>query len=237
MATLDAVAGRVTCASALILLLAFLAWRAGIEGISNLYVQSAYQEINRWSMPGHKDRGDEFTRVSQYLTESLRYSPHNTWSLEEMGTFQLRRMAVAADPALAVAAARSAYTQFRTTRSERPASPHPWANLALSKLYLDEQDEELFTALRRADELGPWEPAVQQTVILVGLAVWQKLVPEQRASVVRTMERAMLRNALKVTEIAKSFNRLDLLCAINNNKLKPEETCGRLTKQELRSNH
>jgi hypothetical protein len=236
MAAIGKFSGRAVSVGALILVLGCLAWKAGKEGISNFYVQSAHQEINRWETPGQRFRGDEWTRVMQYLTKSLHYSPNNAWSLEEMGTFQLRRMRAATDPALAMAAVRSANAHFHMTLIERPASPFAWANLALSKLYLDELDDELFAALRRADELGPWEPEVQQSVLFVGLAAWHKLGAAQQAAMVRTLERAVRRNAPKVTEIVKSFNRLDLLCAINNSELKMEGPCSRLQKSEPRSN-
>lgn len=235
MAAIGGQSGRVACAGALILVLACLIWKAGKEGISNFYVQSANQEIKRWETPGNRLRGDEWARVMRYLTQSLRYSPVNAWALEEMGAFQLRGMHAATDPALAMAAARSAKTQFHMTLIERPTSPFTWANLALSKLYLDELDDELFAALAHADELGPWEPVVQQSVIFVGLAAWHKLGPAQRAAMVRTLERAVQRNAPKVMEIVNSFNRLDLLCAINYSKLKIEETCARLQKSKPRS--
>lgn len=230
MAAIGKLSRRAVCAGALILVLGCLAWKAGKEGIAQFYVQSAHQEINRWATSGQRFRGDEWARVMQYLSESLRYSPNNAWSLEEMGTFQLRRMRAATDPALAVAAVRSANAHFHMTLRERPASPFAWANLSLSKLYLGELDDELFAALRHADELGPWEPEVQQTVLFVGFAAWHKLGAAQRAAMVRTLERAVQRNAASVTEIVRSFNRFDLLCAINNSKLKLEETCGRVQK-------
>jgi len=223
---------RAIYAGALILILGCLAWKAGKEGISNYYVEAAHQEIGRWATPGQRFRGDEWARVNQYLSESLRYSPNNAWSLEEMGAFQLRRMRAATDPVLATALARSANADFHLALIERPTSPFTWANLALSKLYLDELDDELFAALRHADELGPWEPEIQQSVLFVGLAVWHKLGTAQRAELVRTLERAMRRNAQRVTEIVKTFNRFDLLCGLNNARQKIERPCGRLQKSE-----
>lgn len=220
MAAINKLSGRNVVTCALILVLGCLAWTAGKEGISNYYVQLARQEIDRWAASGQRFRGDEWTRVVQYLTESLRYSPNNAWSLEETGSFELRRMRAATDPASAIAAARGANTHFHMALVERPTSPFAWANLALSKLYLDELDDELFAALRHADELGPWEPEVQQSVLFVGLATWHKLDAAQRAAMVRTMARAMRRDAPRVTEIVKSFNRLDLLCATDNNTMK-----------------
>jgi len=213
-------------------MLGCLAWKAGREGISSFYVEAAHKEINRWATPGQRFHGDEGARVLQDIRESLRYSPNSAWSLEEAGAFQLRRMRVARDPALATAAARSANSLFHLALIERPTSPFAWANLALSKLYLDELDDELFAALRHADELGPWEPEVQQSVLFVGLAAWHKLDAAQRAAMIQTLGRAVRRNASKVTEIIKTFDRFDLLCDLLGGRQEMQGPCSRLRKSE-----
>ena len=218
------------CAALLILLLGLLGYTAGKEGLSNFFAQSAHMEIERWSKPGERLRGDEGARVMQHLTQSLDYSPNNPWPLEELGTLQLRGMSAATDPQLAVAAARSANTDFRLALRQRPTSPFSWANFALSKLYVGEQDDELFRALGRAEELGPWEPEVQQAVIFVGLTVWNRLSPVQQAAVVRTMERGAQRNQGKIFEIAKTFNRVDLFCALSYSGSQGKEVCTQFSK-------
>lgn len=219
-----------TAAIALILLLGLFAYKAGKEGLSNFYVQSARMEIERWSKPGQTLRGDEGTRVMQYLAKSLDYSPYNPWTLEEAGTLQLRGMNALRDPQLAVAATRSANVSFRMALAQRPTSPFSWANFALTKLYLGEQDEELFRALERAEESGPWEPEVQQTVVFVGLAVWNRLNPAQQATVVRAMQRGARRNPGKIAEIAKTFDRIDLFCALSYSSSQGREACNPISK-------
>ena len=220
----------VAWSAALILLLLLLAFKAGKEGLSNFYVQSARQEVERWSKPGQRLRGDEGARVMQYLAQSLRYAPHNPWTLEELGTIQLRTIATATDPKLAVAAARSANVDFRMVLVERPTSPFAWANLALSKLYLNERDAELIQALQHAAELGPWEPGVQQTVIFVGFAVWNQLNPAQQAMVTLAMQRGARRDPGKIAAIAKSFDRIELFCAINSHVSQGREVCRQIKK-------
>jgi len=74
------------------------------------------------------------------------------------GYAAIARVGAAKDPQLAVAAMRSANTHFHLALVQRPASPFAWASLALTKLYLGEQDDELLQALQRAEELGPWSP-------------------------------------------------------------------------------
>jgi len=229
------VSTRILWAGALILLLLLLGFKAGQEGLSNFYAQSAHIEIERWSKPGQRMRGDEGARVMQYLAQSLAYSPGNPWPLEEMGTLQLRGMSAARDPKLAEATARSAMLNFRKALLERPTSPFAWANFALSKLYLGEQDDALFRALARADELGPWEPEVQQTVIFVGLTTWDRLSPAQQAAVVRTMQRGARRNPAKIAEIAKAFARIDLFCALDYSGKKDREICSQISQPGNRS--
>ena len=99
--------------------------------------------------------------------------------------------------------------------AQRPTSPFLWANLALTKLYLNEIDGELFAALRHADELGPWEPSSQQTILFVGLAVWQDLGPELQQQLLRTIQRGATHNPERFFEIVKSYRRFDLVCAID----------------------
>lgn len=227
--------GRLACAGALILLLLLLAFKAGTEGLSNFYVQSAQLEIERWSKPGQRYRAEDWTRVMQYLGESLRYSPRNPWPLEVMGTLQLRSMSAARDPQLAVAAARSANVDFRMALVQRPTSPFAWANIALTKLYLDQQDDELIHALQRAEELGPWKPEVQQVVIFAGLTLWNRLNQAQQAMVVQTMERGAQRNPGKIAEIAKTFNRVDLFCALRYSGSQGREICSQIDKSGKKS--
>ena len=221
---------RSVYAGALILLLGFLAFKAGQEGLSNFYAQSAQLEIERWAKPGRSLRGNEGARVTQYLGNSLHYSPDNPWPLELRGTLQLRNVSAAKDPRLAVAAARSANTDFHLALVQRPSSPFAWASLALTKLYLGEQDEELFRALARAEQLGPWEHEVQQTVVFVGLTVWNRLNPAQQATVVRAMNRGAQRNPGKIAEIARTFNRVDLFCALSYSVPKGREVCDSIGK-------
>ncbi len=221
---------REASAIALILLLGFLAFKAAKEGLSNFYAQSAHVEIERWSKSGQSLRGDEGARVMQYLGNSLHYAPENPWPLELMGTLQLRGVGAAKDPQLAVVAVRSANAAFHRALVQRPTSPFAWASLALTKLYLGEQDDELLQALQRAEELGPWEPEVQQTVVFVGLTMWNRLNRAQQAMVVRAMERGAQRNPGKIAEIAKSFDRIDLFCALDYSSSQGRELCKPNTK-------
>lgn len=221
---------RRVVAGALILALGLLIVAAGREGLSNFYVQSARQEVERWSAPGQVLRGDEGTRVNEYLARSLAFSPSNPWALEEAGTLLLRGMNAMRDPQLADAVARAANGNFRAALAQRPTSPFSWANFALTKLYLGERDDALIRSIENAETLGPWEPEVQQTVVFAGLALWDRLGPAQQAAVQRAMGRGAQRNPGKILDIVKSFNRIDLYCAFSYSPAHSREICSTISK-------
>ena len=203
---------------ALFIVLALTAVQCARLGAAGLFVQTAQFEVDRWTSASRTPGMAEISRVASYFSESLGYVPDNPWALEGYGALDLARMRISRIPRQALTATRDAHTRFRQALLQRPTSPFLWANLALTKLYLDEIDSELLTALRHADELGPWEPTVQQTILFVGLAVWQDLDPGLRQALARTVERGALRNARKMFEIAKSYSRLELVCAIESYK-------------------
>ena len=217
----------------LIVLLLLFALKAGTEGLSNFYAQSADIEVARWTKPGQQLNGNESAQVMAYLKTSLSYAPRNPWPLESMGALQLHIMRSQTDPRQAEAAARSAARYFALALAERPTSPFPWANLAMSKLSLGEQDETMLHAIEYAEKAGPWEPDVQQTVIFTGLAVWDKLNAERRAAVIRAMERTASRNPEKILVLAKSYGRLDLFCALPLRDKSALEACAPAGKTEI----
>lgn len=205
-------AARMALAGALAFPVGVLAFKAVQQGLSDFYVQSARQEIELWSVPKRPLRGDEWPRIMGYLDRSLAIAPGNAWALEELGVLHLRRVGVATQPGQALASARAAYANLRKALVQRPSSPFAWANLAQAKLLLDEIDAELFEALGRATALGPREPEAQQTVAFVGLAAWHNADAAQRSTIVTAFDRMAARNPDKAVDIARAFNRLDLVC-------------------------
>ena len=183
-------------------------------GVAGLFVQLGQLEIDRWESTARQPNMAEVKHAARFFSDSLAYDPANTWALEGAGAMALAKMRASRVPREALAAAKEAHQRFRQALLLRPTSPFLWANLALTKLYLNEIDGELMAALRHADELGPWEPAVQQTVLFVGLAAWQDLDPELRKSVAHMLERGASHNRKRLLDIVKSYRRFDLVCAI-----------------------
>lgn len=216
-----------TAYAALFIFLALVALQCLRLGAAGLLVQTAQSEADRWTPAARAPGMAEISRTAKYFNESLEYTSNNPWALEGAGALDLARMRASRIPLEAHAAAREARARFRQALLQRPTSPFLWANLALSKLYLDEIDSEMLAALRHADELGPWEPSVQQTVLFVGLAVWPDLDPGMRQTLARAIERGAARNTVKMYEIAKSYTRFDLVCAIEKYRLIAGADCSK----------
>lgn len=202
-------------AVALFVLLCLVAVEATRLGLSGLVAELAQHEADRWASLKRPPPMTEINRVARYFSDSLDFADDNPWALEGLGVLNLARVRSSRVPGEALRFARDAHTMFRQGLHERPASPFLWANLALSKLYLDEIDAEFLGALGRADELGPWEPSTQQLVLFAGLAAWDRLGDAERKALAGVLKRGSVRNARNMFEIVKSYRRYDLICHLS----------------------
>jgi len=196
-------------------------------GFSGLVVELAQAEVDRWAGLKRQPPMAEVNRVAQYFSHSLAFVGDNPWALEGLGALDLARVRISRVPDEALRFARDANTRFKKALHQRPASPYLWANLALSKLYLDEVDAEFFAALRRADDLGPWEPSTQQAVLFAGLAAWGKMDAAGRKALTGVVERGSVRNAKKMFEIVKSYGRFDMVCSLKGYHVVAGPECGK----------
>lgn len=84
-----------------------------------------------------------------------------------------------------------AVESYRTLIALNPNDPLAWAHLFETKLALQQPDEEALLALKRAGELGPFEPRVLEVVISAGSLHWLKLDAQFRRSVVAASVRVV----------------------------------------------
>jgi hypothetical protein len=196
--------------------LALIAVQSGRMGIAGLFVDLAQSEVDAWASAREPQGLSALNRVAEGYVDSFDYVSDNPWALEGLGAMDLARVRLSRVPEEALAYAKDAQIRFREALRQRPTSPYLWANLALAKLYTDEIDASFFTAIRHADELGPWEPNTQQAVLFLWLAVWDKLDAGSRHSVAQVVERGGVHNALKVFEIVKIYRRFDLVCGLSS---------------------
>lgn len=220
---------RAVCA-VLLLVLLLITLQCARLGMAGLKVESGQQEVDRWTSSRRTYGIVQIDRVADYFADSLIYARDHPWGLEGLGVLDLARMRLTRSPKAARAYTQDAYQRFRKALHQRPTSPFLWANLALSKLYLDEVDAEFFAALRYANELGPWEPLSQQTVLFAGLAAWDRLDSGLQQQIIAVLDRGASRNAAKMFGIARNFRRFDLVCGIKSYDLIAAEDCRKAAK-------
>lgn len=203
---------QLATAGTLAVFLAVCAIKVAGELVAGYYWNAAARKLGD-SLPVSQA---EWTSAMLLLQESLRYSPRYVWSLELIGEQQLARMRpgtlgdgpASESPAVA---ALLANTNLHHALVERPTSAYAWANIAVSKLRLRQVDAALKAALRHADELGPWEADIQQRVLGVSLAIWDRLDAQERAATRRTLERALHRDEPRTMALLRAAGMLDLL--------------------------
>jgi len=213
---------------ALFVILLLIAFQSARMGVAGLIVELAQREVDRWASTSTRRGLREVNRVAGYFSDSLGFAPDNPWALEGLGGLDLAKVRLARVPKDAVAFTRDARMRFRHALQQRPTSPFLWANIARSKLYLDEIDDEFFSALRHADQLGPWEPVTQRSVLFTALAAWEKLDSGLQQAVAALVVRGGARDARKLFEIVKSYRRFDLVCGIREYNLLAGADCKRL---------
>ncbi len=199
---------------ALFVFLLLVFFQAARMGVSGLIVEMAQREVDRWTATNSRRGLRDLNRVAGYFSDSLAITPDNPWALEALGGLDLARVRLARVPRDAVAYTRDARARFRRALEQRPTSPFLWANVARSKLLLDEIDDEFLKALRTANELGPWEPASQRSVLFSGLAAWGKLDAGLQRDLGAVIARGGRHDVAKLYEIVKSYRRFDLVCGI-----------------------
>lgn len=212
---------------ALFLVLLLIALQSARMGVSGLIVELAQTEVDRWTFAPVRRGLRDINRVAGYFADSLSWEFGNPRALEGEGALDLARVRLARTPRDAVAFTKDARLRFRSALLQRPTSPFLWANLARSKLLLDEIDDEFFRAVRHANELGPWEPVTQRSILFTALAAWEKLDSSLQQMVVGVLARGASRDARKLFEIVKSYQRFGLVCGNQEYNLVAGADCKR----------
>lgn len=140
-------------------------------------------------------RQHDWEEARRYAEWSVRLSPFNADYLEGLARIHEARYITAGlgDPE-ARADREKAASLYRLAIELRPTWPYTHAALAYTLLRLG-KDQEMEQALSDAARLGPWEPAVMEAVVDVGLDAWYRISPSTRQVVSDTLWRSQSWNA------------------------------------------
>ena len=212
----------------LLLPLGLLTFKTGQLALSDGYTLLAHLEYERGA--GNPGKDAQWERSMAYLGEARRYAPDNAWPMAVTSDLRLRRMRSSTDRKQAYREAFTVQFDLRAYLRRNPTSPHAWSGLALAKLYAGDTGPEMLKALNHAQDLGPWEPGSNMTVLVVGLSRWPQLDAANQARLLGTMERAAQKNFDGVARLAQVLKRLDEFCAIAYVREKGAKACERPVK-------
>jgi predicted Zn-dependent protease len=194
---------RLVVAVPVLVALAWFAFWAFRLGASESAVYRVGSEMITWRI---QPRRETLDWVKADLNEAVSRDPNNP-SLQEM----LGRVSLAGSRG--EAAADEAMRRFINALEQRPTSPFTWVSLVEALYHKGDTGERFQLALRRAAEIGPWEPEVEQTVANYGLAVWDDVSPSSRSAIERLVANGMVRNAAEILQISARRGRLGVACA------------------------
>lgn len=141
-------------------------------------------------------RQHDWDEARRYAEWSVRLAPLNADYLEGLARIHEARHIMAGLGATEARADREkAAMLYRHSIALRPTWPYAHAALAYTLLRLGDKDQEMEQALSDAARLGPWEPAVMEAVIDIGLDAWFRISPSARQVVSDTLLRSQSWNA------------------------------------------
>jgi hypothetical protein len=187
-------------------------YAAAIRGLADAHYTRA-----RLSLPAGAGKTVPLEAVmaaQSALQDATRLEPSNPMFLEQSARLrELRAVRLDPnDPAMREMLNQS-LAEMRSAARMRPGSPFVWAGIALLKARLAEIDAEFSGALERAGRLGPWEPQVQIALADIGFALWSRLAPDSKATVLAALERGLLREAPAIRRLTIAHGTLPLICA------------------------
>ena len=174
-------------------------------GTANAQARAISGEVGSWALLATGPRTDTAASLQDDLSRVEGRLPDRAYGQELAGI-------IAAGQRDAPDGMTKAKSLFSKAVQGRPVSPYTWANIAHVDYEVGQTGEEFERALRHAAELGPWEPAVQATVVNYGLAVRDEVTPQTRAAIDQMVSNAMRRNPLETLQIAERRGRLDVAC-------------------------
>lgn len=201
---------------ALALLLAWPAWMASQNGLSDLYARPAIDYFEGKRSDAYTVGQAEWLAIENNLVQADRLMPGNPRYLETLGLLQQLKPIVfddelgfeEIDPH-----ANSATYYFQKAVESRPTWPYYWGNLALEHYRLGNHRAGKYSlALANASRFGPWENGTQQLVLDLGSESWELLSPNAKREFILSVERGLQRQPQNTMRIVLGYDTWPKVC-------------------------
>jgi len=187
---------------AFLCLVLFLASR---NGAAQLFLLSARADMDRWSEQRRAPTASEAATVMTQLGWAVRLTDSDPNVHETIARLNLIRAFYSPDTNQREQILREGLEQIHISLTLSPSSPYRWTLLLILKRDLGEYDAEFRQALRRAVELGPWEPTLLLAQANVGLSAWGAMPEEERAMIQQVFVRGMKHQSQAMMGVIRSY--------------------------------
>nr|WP_010133592.1 VpsP family polysaccharide biosynthesis protein [Microbulbifer agarilyticus] len=176
-----------------VLLLFVMSIQGGRLGLAHLDVLRVENQLRYWQKLGRVASPASVEAALVAIARANRLHASNPYQLTlQANVLEWRAYSPVANGGQVVEADyRTALALHKQAAELRPLWPDTWAEMAQAKVRLNEFDAELEQILTRADQLGPYTPAVHLAVIQAGLPHWSGLSGAQRERFDRHVARGL----------------------------------------------
>ncbi len=182
--------------------------------MADLIAYRAEYAIEQWQQQKISPPEAELDQSLADIDSAISWQPENPELLDVKSQLMLyRAYGSFADSERFKASVFSVLELSRLSVQQRPRWPYSWANLALAKAYLNQNDPEYAAAMANAARFGPWEPSVQSTLTEAGMVQWGGLDKSLRKTVVDNIYRGLLRNSVAIKAVVDRHRKRFLVCA------------------------
>lgn len=205
---------------ALLCLLVILTVSAWDRGVAYVYHYQAEATYKQWLLHGEKPELPEWQELEHKLLSAIRLDAGNATYDNDLGRlYDFRALKMEDNPAIRAQFYGKAMNSFRQAIAPRPAWPHAWANLLLTKARLIEMgrgelDAEFYNAFDRALALGPYEQTVQPIILKVGFFFWDRLPDSYHPKLLQLSVDAFKMHAPWLKILLLRFEKLETVCQL-----------------------
>ena len=205
---------------AVALSLAWAAWTAARNGLSDLYARPAIDYLEQKRFDDYNVNAEEWLAIEASIAKATMLMPRNPQYLEALGLLHQLKLSLFAselDIEDMDAHAKAARAYFDKAVDSRPTWPYYWGNLALEDYRRGNYADASFSvALANASYFGPWKNDTQRLVMDLGSETWEFLSPGAQREFIRNVERGLHRQPQNTVRIVQDYGAWPKICDASN---------------------
>jgi len=207
-------------AAAASLILIWPAWKAALNGLSDLNARPAIDYLEAKSFVEFKVSAAEWHAIEDTVVKADRLMPGNPQYLEALALLhqlELSQLNNELSNEEINRHAQAAEAYFNQAIENRPTWPYYWGNLALEHFLRENFAADEFSfALANAARFGPWQNDTQRLVIDLGSQTWDFLTPAARLELILAVERGLHRQHENTIQLVSNSAAWRQICAASD---------------------